>query len=224
MTNAFDMPYNGDEHSSGMYLAIARLNHSCVPNAQQTHIPHRARDGDDFGTVGYEVLYATRDVKVGEELCDCYIELRQTTEQRRKELYEYYRFVCTCPACGPAEDNQMSAAALQLRKEDDSRRKRALKLESDILEYVQMGEVEAAVDLGDELVRLLEHEKSRGWGERYIAEACMTTSTLLYEQGKVRKAFTYASKAHAWNVKLQGEQSVDSMDTAGKLSRLMGEL
>lgn len=40
MTNSFDM---ASEESSaggcGMYLAIARLNHSCCPNAQQTHIP-----------------------------------------------------------------------------------------------------------------------------------------------------------------------------------------
>jgi hypothetical protein len=41
MTNSFDMVASSASSSSscGMYLAIARLNHSCRPNAQQTHLP-----------------------------------------------------------------------------------------------------------------------------------------------------------------------------------------
>ena len=41
MTNAFDMPGETETETkaSGMFLAIARLNHSCTPNAQQTYIP-----------------------------------------------------------------------------------------------------------------------------------------------------------------------------------------
>ena len=58
--------------------AIARLNHSCCPNAQQTHIPE----------TGEEVLYASRDIEVGEEINDCYIELRKKRSERRRELKE----------------------------------------------------------------------------------------------------------------------------------------
>eukprot|EP01036_Dinobryon_divergens_P052499 gene52499-70199_t len=39
MTNSFDMTDSPNGIESGMYCAIARLNHSCVPNAQQTHYP-----------------------------------------------------------------------------------------------------------------------------------------------------------------------------------------
>jgi hypothetical protein len=220
MTNAFDMPGKSDCRASGMFLAIARLNHSCVPNAQQTYVLHRVDDNTEHGALGYEVLYATRDIAEGEELFDCYIELRQPTADRRKDLMEHYRFLCTCPACGPAEDTAMSVEALRVRKEDDSRRKRALKLEEDILQYVEMGEIEAAVDLGDELIKLLEHERSRGWGERYIASACVTNSTLLSEQGKWRRALEYVRKAHRWNVRLQGENSPDSWDTLDKMQQI----
>ena len=38
MTNSFDMT-STETSGCGMYLAIARLNHSCRPNAQQTHLP-----------------------------------------------------------------------------------------------------------------------------------------------------------------------------------------
>jgi hypothetical protein len=46
------------------------------------------------------VLYATRAIRQGEEICDCYIELRQNKTERRKELNRWYRFTCTCVACG----------------------------------------------------------------------------------------------------------------------------
>jgi hypothetical protein len=46
-----------------MYLALARLNHSCTPNVQQTHMPDTTE----------EALFACRDIKRGEEINDCYI-------------------------------------------------------------------------------------------------------------------------------------------------------
>ena len=144
----------------------------------------------------------------------------KSTIERRKELQQYYRFICTCAACGPVDDAAMTPEQLKLRKEDDLRRKRALKLDSDILQYVEMGELEAAIDLGEELTKLLEHEKSRGWGERYIAEACMTTSTLLSEMGKRKGALSYAIRAHEWNVRLQGEFSPESRASAERLREL----
>jgi hypothetical protein len=39
MTNCFDMTDSPNGTACAMYLAIARLNHSCYPNAQQTHCP-----------------------------------------------------------------------------------------------------------------------------------------------------------------------------------------
>ena len=36
-------------------ITCVRLNHSCTPNAQQTHIP----------SSGEEVLYAARDIQIG---------------------------------------------------------------------------------------------------------------------------------------------------------------
>jgi hypothetical protein len=35
----------------------------------------------------------------GEEICDCYIDLRQNRENRQKELLENFKFLCDCPAC-----------------------------------------------------------------------------------------------------------------------------
>jgi hypothetical protein len=103
MTNCFDMTGSAHGDSCAMYCAFARLNHSCTPNTQQSHIPQ----------TGEEVLYASRDILCGEELNDCYIDLRQRTVDRRATLQEIYRFYCECPACVACES------------EDDARRERA---------------------------------------------------------------------------------------------------
>ena len=47
---------------------------------------------------------------LGDEICDCYIDLRQSKDQRRKELLENFRFLCSCSACSnemcvPTEDS-----------------------------------------------------------------------------------------------------------------------
>jgi hypothetical protein len=36
---------------------------------------------------------------IGEEVCDCYIDLRQSKQSRRKELENNFRFLCKCTAC-----------------------------------------------------------------------------------------------------------------------------
>jgi len=89
---------DSNNHISGMFLAIGRLNHSCVPNAQQTFIPfnnnNHKNKNNDYNTatnptttttsswwekkdncIGYEVLYATRDILIGEYILLYYIYL-----------------------------------------------------------------------------------------------------------------------------------------------------
>lgn len=89
MTNCFDMTDSPMGEGCAIYAAIARLNHSCQPNAQQTHLPE----------TGEEVLIASRTIEIGEEICDCYIDLRQPRALRQKVLSDLFRFDCRCEAC-----------------------------------------------------------------------------------------------------------------------------
>ena len=228
---------HSDSHShiSGMFLAIGRLNHSCIPNAQQTFIPllsknskknynnnmntstsTTANNKDNYHSnnnhittssyattsttsstnnnnnnerrisscIGYEVLYATRDIIIGEEINDCYIELRQSRKDRRKELMSLYRFKCVCKICsindeddedkhddgddGDGDDKiskEMKKQKLRdIQIDDDRRRQRAMQLDEAIYEFLSMGEYNMAQDIGTELIKLLEHKKSIGWG------------------------------------------------------------
>jgi hypothetical protein len=55
-----------------------------------------------------QVLYATRFILRGEELCDCYIELRQSTAERQEDLSQWYRFTCSCLSCRSASSGSGS--------------------------------------------------------------------------------------------------------------------
>lgn len=113
-------------------LVPRRLNHSCIPNAQQTHIPSTTE----------EVLYACRDIAIGDEINDCYIELRRSRDDRRKELQQLFRFDCECLNC--CLDAAEGAA-------DDKKRCRALKLEEFIYQAVEMNPM-TALDIVKEVL------------------------------------------------------------------------
>lgn len=200
MTSTNDNHSHSDSHISGMFLAIGRLNHSCIPNAQQTFIPlqrnnkkynnvkistntsHNNNNNNKRSSsscIGYEVLYATRDIMIGEEINDCYIELRQSSKDRRKELMSLYRFKCLCKICSINDDDRddggedYDKVSKEMKKQklrediqidDDRRRQRAMQLDEAIYEFLSMGEYNMAQDISTELIKLLEHTKSIGWG------------------------------------------------------------
>lgn len=85
-TNGVLRPY---DRASVLGRRLARLNHSCRPNAGVHFFePDRIR------------VYALRDVEAGEELCLTYCDLLQAEADRRRDLASY-GFRCRCPeACG----------------------------------------------------------------------------------------------------------------------------
>ncbi|RPA84054.1 SET domain-containing protein [Ascobolus immersus RN42] len=80
----------------GLALNVARVNHSCVPNA----VTHWNRETECLN------LHAVRDIEVGEEVTLGYIMLVKSGVERRRELRERWRFDCKCEACMLAPENQ----------------------------------------------------------------------------------------------------------------------
>ena len=147
-----------------LYVAIARLNHSCTPNAQQSHIP----------STGEEVLYATRTIEEGEEINDCYIDLRQTTAERRAALSEIYRFHCTCKTCAAADNPASATTAAQ----DDRYRSKAATFDDLILRTISDSGVDTALYVALDAVRLLSAATCLPWSERYLPDAWVTVHDL----------------------------------------------
>ncbi|KAF1973369.1 SET domain-containing protein [Bimuria novae-zelandiae CBS 107.79] len=81
--NAYD---TGSE--VGLFAKIARINHSCRPNAAYYWNEKLKK----------RFVYATRDIAEGEEIFVSFISLLLTREERQKKLARY-GFTCTCPAC-----------------------------------------------------------------------------------------------------------------------------
>ena len=208
MTNCFDMTNAPHGESCAMYIAIARLNHSCTPNAQQTHIPE----------TGEEVLYASRTIEIGEEINDCYIDLRQSTSMRKKDLLEYYRFECTCSACTLCDAR------------DDAKRTRAQELDERIMDAIAEDGPEMALEIAKDALRLLltdDNSNSNGeeeqqgpcclrWSARFIPDAHSTVSQLAAAVGSTALARTHAQKAYDELLLLQGPRSPDTKAAASK--------
>ncbi|CUS14257.1 unnamed protein product, partial [Tuber aestivum] len=82
-TNA--LPLGPDSEDAGLFLTVARLNHSCSPNANHTW----------NSNTGTETIHAIRDILRGEEITICYIgsdkscrdrEGRRKDDKRRVEI------------------------------------------------------------------------------------------------------------------------------------------
>lgn len=73
-----------------VYMDFSLLNHCCAPNCE------------DETEDGMKVVYALKDIEVGEQLCISYISnVHQLLpgEFRRKKLMEVFGFECICPVC-----------------------------------------------------------------------------------------------------------------------------
>jgi hypothetical protein len=72
----------------GLFPRIARINHSCRPNASYFWNEQLNR----------RVVYATRSIDPGEEIFVSYIPLLHSHADRQKRL-DQYGFKCSCTAC-----------------------------------------------------------------------------------------------------------------------------
>ncbi|CAI6339158.1 unnamed protein product [Periconia digitata] len=146
-TNAYNTGTN-----IGLFPRIARINHSCRPNAAYTW---NARSGQ-------RIVYASRAIEAGEEISDSYISLLLPRAERRKRLARY-GFECTCEAC--------SLAGKKLKESDDRRMEiaSAFKMLEDSVQSnltvafstssSQMKEARLAANQSMHLLSLLEREQ-----------------------------------------------------------------
>lgn len=222
MTNCFDMTDSIYGKCCAMYLALARLNHSCIPNAQQTHISETTE----------EVLYASRDIAEGEEINDCYIDLRHPYKYRQSELQEYYRFECTCKAC------VRWLSDISFRDTDDEIRQMCHDYQDLLIDrYLSPkgesggeSEIEGGLGYLNKLITSMESTDNILWSIRYLPEAYQTLyqlyttlSTLTYGKEKKKQFTKLALKALKkevrLNCQLQGDRSPDSVRSLMELKK-----
>lgn len=88
--------FNTGESHIGLFPKIARINHSCRPNA-----------GNWWSEkTGRRVIFAARDIQEGEEITFSYTPLLKSTEERQARLSQY-GFKCDCAACHSSKSSEI---------------------------------------------------------------------------------------------------------------------
>ena len=96
-TNSYQLTGIDDEAYGGLFLTIARMNHSCCPNAG-----HFWRED-----LQATLVFATRDIRSGEEICTTYGFPTEdyNTAGRRSYLQDKFSFECHCRMCEQGNDH-----------------------------------------------------------------------------------------------------------------------
>ncbi len=91
-TNSFRLE---NDPKGGLFLTIARINHSCRPNVTHFWSPKLQQ----------KLIFAARDIDVGEELLTTYGPGHcMATKGRREYLNERFSFDCNCEMCQEANE------------------------------------------------------------------------------------------------------------------------
>ncbi|KAH8194704.1 hypothetical protein TruAng_011138 [Truncatella angustata] len=96
-------PLGPNSEVGGVFPLIARLNHSCRPNAQHSW----------NSKLGAQTVHALRDVAAGEELTLSYHNGGPSAD-RRAALSQFFNFDCACELCSlPREQRRKSDKRLR---------------------------------------------------------------------------------------------------------------
>ena len=71
-----------------VFPKVARVNHSCLPNAHSHYDPARRS----------RVMYSLRSIEAGEEITIAYFDTLRSLPCRRDRMSNW-GFICRCPAC-----------------------------------------------------------------------------------------------------------------------------
>lgn len=90
--------FDFDQNHGGLFLTIARINHSCRPNANHIWRPD----------LQMTLVFATREIEVGEEISITYGPSGECldTAGRRAYLEERFSFECGCDMCAESSDER----------------------------------------------------------------------------------------------------------------------
>ncbi|TAQ88357.1 hypothetical protein B7494_g3300 [Chlorociboria aeruginascens] len=104
-SNAY--PLGPSSGVGAIFLTIARINHSCRPNAQHSWNP----------TLKKESVYAVRPIAPGDEITLSYHN-GGPSSTRQKELQEFFGFKCTCDLCSLSPDLLKASDARLIRAQN----------------------------------------------------------------------------------------------------------
>jgi hypothetical protein len=183
--------FNIEDDRIGLFPKLARINHSCRPNA-----------GNGWSEKTQKrVIYAMRDIGEGEEITVSYIPLLKPTSERQARLAQY-GFLCDCAACKDESG------------EGDKRRVRIGEWLDDLEGKVGRQRVKEEVGRKriEKALRLMEMVEGEGLGD-YAARAYRLVAVFNEHVGDLEEARVWAEKEQevlGWAKKESDEALVSS--------------
>jgi len=103
-------PLGPNSEVGGVFLNIARLNHSCRPNAKHSWNKNLKQ----------QTVYALRNISAGEEITLSYLD-GGASKERQESLLQNFQFRCKCDLCSlPARELKASDARILRAKTLDN--------------------------------------------------------------------------------------------------------
>ncbi|OHE96960.1 TPR domain-containing protein [Colletotrichum orchidophilum] len=176
--------FNIGNQTQALFPRVARLNHSCVPNAQ----------GNFHKGLNAFTIHATRDIATEEEITISYLDehlgLRQS---RQTALHNGYGFTCACSACSPTTASEAGEA----RRADIARK----------LELFAEAASEDPEDEFNVMLALLDAHEAEAIRGREVSTMYIATARQAFDLGKAEEGRRLALKGLQLEKQAVGDDS-----------------
>ncbi|KAF9877180.1 hypothetical protein CkaCkLH20_05446 [Colletotrichum karsti] len=163
-----------------LFPNVARINHSCVPNAQ----------GNFNTNIDAFTIHATRDIEHDEEITISYLPENLTVrDPRLAMLAEKYNFLCACPACSGERADVSEERRMALHRQLMSFNEAHSKHDADLIDEGEFLEKSFETSLA-----MLETYEAEGIRGREVATMMINVATLASKLGKSQQARQLALK------------------------------
>lgn len=166
---------SGPSGKRAVFLTVARLNHSCIPNSQGNL--NTALPGSQF------TIHALREIAEGEEITISYLHDELGIRSvRQTVLKDGYGFECACEICSASERH-------------DHSHQRRLKIQQLLVDFSEQqtitGGTSREFDLTKAVIKTYEEE---GLAGRELASLYFAAAGLAMELGNNKEASTLGAK------------------------------
>lgn len=213
-TNAFNVDLNdgrGSRHRA-LFPNIARINHSCAPNAHVCFYPP-----NENRPQGRMVVHSLRHLQPGEEILVSYFSILLPRSERQTRTQKW-GFKCFCPVCTGEEDAEILRKDIQAFNNEQIRlANRARATMKDIKSSIETGEalleqISAIPELYPALPDLLE-----GLG-------MLEAKALFIQKREARRdnILAFLEQSAIWEARITGVESAATIRRLSKAAQFAG--
>jgi SET domain len=190
-TNA--LPFGPDLKEGGVFLKACRINHACDNNAQNFWNEN----------LNQLTIHAIRHIQKGDEITISYLNSSKNRQARQKQLWEDFKFTCSCRLCSLPPDQS---------RDNDSKLDRVHELDC----IIDQGGVPGLVSSARRMLSYVD-EQVRLWNETIpneigLCRAYPDAFQIAIANGDVARALVFAERLLPLYRSVMGDDSPDVIE------------